>query len=296
MKIRSFGFLALGFALLPVACGSDGTASEVSPLVCDPGVFQLQGTLGGESIDVRETSDGGGFIQFNTGELLVADFDIPGMPRTKVDLTWPRGILNGESSWASGTLTLIAGSFAGQPLCVGKGTTVTMYRDDKGVGLVLDGAASGAKCDHPIEGTLAGCWRPRDQMNGGGDQGSSVSPMRNLSTPLAAARPSWMAHTISDCPRAMSPAAKMPGTLVPLLSSTATLPRGSMATPSSVKSPGFSGPDETHGQQHEVGRPDLLGAGLLFHGEAAVAVLHPLDLDGVKLFDVAGPRRRPAVW
>src|SRR5438132_441747 len=39
-----------------------------------------------------------------------------------------------------------------------------------------------------------------------------VAPMRNLSTPAAALRPSEIAHTTSDCPRRISPAAKMPGT------------------------------------------------------------------------------------
>ncbi len=38
-----------------------------------------------------------------------------------------------------------------------------------------------------------------------------VSPMRNLSTPRAALRPSVMAQTTSDWPRRMSPAAKTPG-------------------------------------------------------------------------------------
>ncbi len=39
-----------------------------------------------------------------------------------------------------------------------------------------------------------------------------VRPMRNLSTPRAALRPSAMAQTTSDCPRRMSPAEKTPGT------------------------------------------------------------------------------------
>lgn len=44
--------------------------------------------------------------------------------------------------------------------------------------------------------------------------GSSLEPIRNLSTPTAASRPSQIAHTISDWPRRVSPAAKTPGTLV----------------------------------------------------------------------------------
>src|SRR5690606_14890725 len=39
-------------------------------------------------------------------------------------------------------------------------------------------------------------------------------PVRWLSTDAATARPSAIAHTINDCPRAASPATKTPGTFV----------------------------------------------------------------------------------
>ena len=45
-------------------------------------------------------------------------------------------------------------------------------------------------------------------------QGRLVWPMRKRSHSRAAARPSLMAHTTSDCPRRMSPAANTPGWLV----------------------------------------------------------------------------------
>src|SRR6476646_7814549 len=44
--------------------------------------------------------------------------------------------------------------------------------------------------------------------------GRAEEPVRNASTPCAAARPSAMAQTISDCPRPASPATKTPGTEV----------------------------------------------------------------------------------
>ena len=47
-----------------------------------------------------------------------------------------------------------------------------------------------------------------------GEDGRSLCPIRNRSTPTAASRPSQIAHTISDCPRRASPAANMPGTVV----------------------------------------------------------------------------------
>src|SRR5690554_6309441 len=42
--------------------------------------------------------------------------------------------------------------------------------------------------------------------------GSSVLPLRYVSMPAAAARPSAIAHTTSDCPRPASPATNTPGT------------------------------------------------------------------------------------
>ena len=51
-----------------------------------------------------------------------------------------------------------------------------------------------------------------------------------------------MAHTISDCPRPMSPAANTPGTLVSQLSLRATLPRSSNSTPSCSSKGDRSGP------------------------------------------------------
>jgi len=46
-----------------------------------------------------------------------------------------------------------------------------------------------------------------------GLEGRNVSPIRYASTARAASRPSHIAHTTSDCPRRVSPAAKTPGTL-----------------------------------------------------------------------------------
>src|SRR5215207_3723496 len=72
--------------------------------------------------------------------------------------------------------------------------------------------------------------------------GSAVRPIRYRSTPAAAARPSAMAHTISDCPRPMSPATNTPGTVVAKSASRATLPRSVISTPRSVSRPSRSGP------------------------------------------------------
>ena len=59
---------------------------------------------------------------------------------------------------------------------------------------------------------------------------------------------------MSDWPRCMSPAANTPGTLVIQRSSRHTVPRSVMRTPRSSSSAPVLGPDEAHGQQHQIGR------------------------------------------
>src|SRR6185312_10546963 len=54
--------------------------------------------------------------------------------------------------------------------------------------------------------------------------GSTLGPARYSSAAAAAARPSAMAHTISDCPRPMSPATNTPGPPYPVASQTDTAP------------------------------------------------------------------------
>ena len=65
-------------------------------------------------------------------------------------------------------------------------------------------------------------------------------PVRYSSTAAAAARPSAIAHTISDWPRPASPATKTPSALVAYDASRATLPRSSRSTPSCSIRPGRS--------------------------------------------------------
>ncbi|HEY7374407.1 MAG TPA: hypothetical protein VIF57_19745 [Polyangia bacterium] len=151
--------LALSAWMFSGACGSDGTSTGTQPLTCQDGQFRLQGTLGTETVDVTETSAGGGFDQLTTGEFHIGDVFDPSAPApTQLHLTWAHGIADGASTPASGTLIPASGSFAGQTLCVGDGTIVSIYKNDNGIGLVLDGFASGASCETPVAGTLAGCW------------------------------------------------------------------------------------------------------------------------------------------
>lgn len=158
---RSLRFVALLLALLPAACGGSGSGETTAstPLTCQSSQFRLLGTLGGQTVDVTASSEGSGLDQVGGGELNVGEDPNPSAPaRPQLHLTWPHGILDGASSPASGTLIPAEGPLVGKTLCVGAGTTVTIYTGDKGVGLELKGFASGADCETPLDGDLVGCW------------------------------------------------------------------------------------------------------------------------------------------
>jgi hypothetical protein len=153
--------LVLVCALFPVACGSSGGQETTSQaLTCEAGQFRLQGTLGDQSVDITESSAGGGLTQTDSGEFQTGGQLYPtGPTTTALDLMWAHGVVNGSSTDASGTLVMTSGPRTGETLCVGQGTRVTILNDDSGISLQLAGFASGAACDAPIAGALSGCWR-----------------------------------------------------------------------------------------------------------------------------------------
>jgi hypothetical protein len=154
-----YSLLALVGALLPAGCGSSGDRAPTPPaLTCEAGQFRLQGTLGDQSVDLTESSAGGELTQLDTGELQTGgQLDPTAQPTTALDLMWAHGVLNGSTTDASGTLVMTSGPYAGQTLCVGQGTQVTLLNGG-GVSLELAGFASGATCDAAIAGALSGCW------------------------------------------------------------------------------------------------------------------------------------------
>lgn len=160
MIARSLLFFVLLLAVLPAACGSSGqTSAQTSALTCSSGEFRLTGTLDGQPVDVTASSAGSGLSQIGTGELDVGPNPDPSAPeRPQLSLTWPQGVVDGMTTGASGTLIPADGPLAGQTLCVGSGTTVTINGGDNGVTLHLKGLASGASCETPVAGELTGCW------------------------------------------------------------------------------------------------------------------------------------------
>ena len=112
--------------------------------------------------------------------------------------------------------------------------------------------------------------------------GKSDVPIRKRSTPRAALRPSAIAHTMSDWPRCMSPAANTPGTLVIQFASRHTLPRSVSLTPKFVEQPLPLGAEKSHRQQHEIDVHLELAAGHVLERHPAV-LAHELDLRTVQL-------------
>lgn len=160
MIARSLRLLGLSLALLPAACGSGpGETTLTVQVACQSGQFRLLGGLGGQDVNVTASSEASGLTQIGPGELSVgADPDPSAPARPQLDLVWPQGLVDGASSAASGTLIPADGPLAGQTVCVGTGTTVTISATDGSVGFHLTGFATGANCDTPVEGELDGCW------------------------------------------------------------------------------------------------------------------------------------------
>jgi hypothetical protein len=145
--------------------GDNGAASDLSCAGAPKtGELKLQGTLGGQAINIDQSPASGVFEQWMTG-----DFRVP-MPITindaavdvtptdvQIDLTWTGIVSNGSSASAAGTLVLPEGQpFAQMRLCVGNGSTINP--NQAGTNFVLTGFTQGPACTQPVSGELRGCW------------------------------------------------------------------------------------------------------------------------------------------
>jgi hypothetical protein len=153
------GLLLLGSVALSSCDGSGdgGAVTDAELPLCQPNTFRITGTIDNMSIDITEAG-GGGFAQDDHGGELDVGDPLAGNASV-MKLTWTKGLLDGQTGAAAGTVTLASGAFAGQTLCAGAGSIVHMPEDHSRatVQFRLEGVSSGATCTTQHTGTLQGC-------------------------------------------------------------------------------------------------------------------------------------------
>jgi hypothetical protein len=159
--ISIISLLAL-VAFFHTGCGA-GASSDPDEgwLACAENEFRLQGPLDGQSLNILESSGGGGFSQLESGDFSTQYISLALDPaRTKLDLQWPQTVFDGGTTSATGTLTMAnSGPLAGQSYCLGSGTQIHMSSDGNTLQFKLAGISGGAGCGVPKAGALQGCWR-----------------------------------------------------------------------------------------------------------------------------------------
>ncbi len=142
-------------------CGS--SASSDTWIACDKDQFRLVGQLDGQTIDIRESmvNSGAGMTQLDTGEFSTQMISFAADPsRTKLDLKWPKTIIVGATTDATGTLLMPnSGVLASQSYCLGSGTKVHTSTDGETLQFKLAGITGGSGCGTAVTGELQGCWR-----------------------------------------------------------------------------------------------------------------------------------------
>ncbi len=156
--------------LCVAACGSasSGGGAPGGALSCagapSQGVAKVQGTLGGQTVDVNQSPASGAFSQLTTGEFdlpigvtigdAAVDVDPGGV---KIHLMWTGLVSNGSSAGATGTITFPAGDpYAQMSLCAGSGSKIEP--NDHGLAFVLQNLTLGPACKQAVAGELSGCW------------------------------------------------------------------------------------------------------------------------------------------
>lgn len=129
------------------------------------GVVKVQGTLGGQTVNVNESPASGGYSQLGMGQfdlpiaVTVDDAAVGADTGLQIHLTWTGLIADGSSGAATGTITLPAGSpLAQMSLCAGSGSKIAPNNQDNGIDFVLDNLTLGPACTQAVAGEVRGCW------------------------------------------------------------------------------------------------------------------------------------------
>jgi hypothetical protein len=124
----------------------------------------VQGTLGGQTVNVDQSPASGELSQLTTGQFdLPIGFTIddaavdtdPGS--VQLHLMWTGLVANGDSAATTGTITLPGGDpYPQMSLCAGSGSQIEP--NDNGIAFVLEGLTLGPACTQAVTGELRGCW------------------------------------------------------------------------------------------------------------------------------------------
>lgn len=158
-SIKARVFLLSTLTISPFLVAACGGPTDQDFPACETNTLRLQGSIDGMSVDLTVPGEGGGFSQDDSGGALQSQAEtVPDPSLTDLRLNWKDGIDNGDSTAATGTLTMVTGPFAGRTFCVGGGSQVHMPSNDKlGIQFELTGLATGDGCKTTHAGTLKGC-------------------------------------------------------------------------------------------------------------------------------------------
>ena len=155
MRLVSWmGFASLACVLV-ASCSGTTTGSGVTGggQTCLKGEVKITGQIGGVQIDQRYPFKGIILNQVSTPKNATVTFASGG----QIALQWDRLAANGESEPTRGNLLMPDGPLAGENVCLGAGSTLTLLQD-AGQFLVKS-PTKGTSCPgSATSGELQGCW------------------------------------------------------------------------------------------------------------------------------------------
>ena len=152
---------ALAMPVLALACDADPDPfTQADFPLCAPHTLHVVGTVDGMSVDITVPNGGSGLSQDDNGGDFQFQTEATSDPEQAILLLdWEHGVVSDKVTPATATLRLNEGSFAGQSLCAGAGTTIRIPKDES-LGVIqfeLVGIRSGDGCTVARTGELRGC-------------------------------------------------------------------------------------------------------------------------------------------